>query len=541
MMDLSGKHIPDNRELFTFLSGEQMGIPHGHSDVLMAHEFLQLHECDLAGLCQPRCEGVPHRMQCDGIQAVAVFRGQSEFSDGGLETGGRFLKRHLFAGLLEDGFRWLAPVCLEHPDHIFRHTDEDTLAPFLDDMEAAGVGVHILPAQFENLRGPEAGSQREQSHVVQLRMPLFKVVQQGPGFLSGQETQSFIVGRYHFPCAASGGQGVDAAPHAGGDSAVYGGTHERKDIVHSLSGQCFPLPCSGFGISCGLFGLCISGRRLQELRLEGGKQIGSQFDHGQCVNFVLEMRLVLAIMLADVLSFAFAPCKIGVHQVSDGDLFPFDGGDACNGNLREEFCALFLNQSWTDALAVPADSFPVAFALDVLVTETVDTIRQAGSRITFGGLAVENALEFCFYVFSAGYVVHGNMITANYSNWKMIIHSLSKMYFPESFSNDNIFDLLIILAIILATCEGQRERERLVPRKKDQVPVKKSAFRLNKRAPDQPCLFRRNDYTSSYANGDFVVRSSTSAYPFGGALVSTGMLKPKWQAEAPLASLKAAP
>ena len=36
------------------------------------------------------------------------------------------------------------------------------------------------------------------------------------------------------------------------------------------------------------------------------------------------------------------------------------------------------------------------------------------------------------------------------------------MYFPENFSNDNTFDLLIILAIILATCEGQRERERLV-------------------------------------------------------------------------------
>ncbi|WP_302441274.1 hypothetical protein [Bilophila wadsworthia] len=106
-----------------------------------------------------------------------------------------------------------------------------------------------------------------------------------------------------------------------------------------------------------------------------------------------------------------------------------------------------------------ANSFPVAFTLDVRVTETVDTIRQAGSRITFGGLAVENALELCFYVFSAGYVVHGNMITANYSNWKMIIHSLSKMYFSEKFSNDNSFDLLIILAIILATCEGQRERE----------------------------------------------------------------------------------
>lgn len=66
--------------------------------------------------------------------------------------------------------------------------------------------------------------------------------------------------------------------------------------------------------------------------------------------------------------------------------------------------------------------------------------------------------------------------------------------------------------------ERERERERLVPRKKDQVPVKKSAFRLNKRAPDQPCLFRRNDYTSSYANGDFVVRSSTSAYPLWGRI-----------------------
>ena len=73
MMDLSGKHIPDNRELFAFLAGEQMGIPHGHGDVLMAHELLQFHECDLAGLCQPGCERMPHGMQCDHIQTVAVF------------------------------------------------------------------------------------------------------------------------------------------------------------------------------------------------------------------------------------------------------------------------------------------------------------------------------------------------------------------------------------------------------------------------------------------------------------------------------------
>ena len=50
MMDFSGKHIPDNRELFAFLSGEQMGIPHGHGDVLMTHELLQFHERHLTGL-----------------------------------------------------------------------------------------------------------------------------------------------------------------------------------------------------------------------------------------------------------------------------------------------------------------------------------------------------------------------------------------------------------------------------------------------------------------------------------------------------------
>ena len=145
-------------------------------------------------------------------------------------------------------------------------------------------------------------------------MSLFKVFQKGFGFLSGQETQSFIVGFYHFPSTALGGQQVDSAPHSGGDSTVYGGTHERKDVVHGLPGQSFPFQRLGVGLSCGFFGLCISGMRLQELRLEGGKQIGGQFDHGQCVNFVLEMCLALSIMLTNVLSFAFAPCKVGIHR-----------------------------------------------------------------------------------------------------------------------------------------------------------------------------------------------------------------------------------
>ena len=457
MMDLSGKHIPDNRELFAFLSGEQMGIPHGHGNVLMAHELLQFHERDLAGLCQPGCEGVPHGMQGDGVQAVAVLRGQSEFSDGGLETGGRLGERCLLPWLLEDGFCWLAPVRLEHPDHIFRHTDEDTLASFLDDMEAAGVGVHILPAQFENLRGPEAGSQREQSHVVQLRMPLFKVVQKGLGFLSGQETQSFIIGRYHFPCAASGGQGVDAAPHAGGDSAVYGGTHERKDVVHGLSGQSFPFPRLGVGLSCGFFGLCIPGGRLQELCLETGKQIRGQLDNGQSVNFVLEVGVILTVVLVNVFPFAPAPFKIGIHQVPDGDFIPLNGVDASGFKLGKELCPLLSGRSRTDALAVPADGFPVPLTLVVCVPEAVDFVVLSGARIALGGLAEEDALELGLYVFSFSFATHMSRLEDTTKEGKMLIQNLSKIDFQDKNLNYNILNLIIIYFFLLAICDRERE------------------------------------------------------------------------------------
>ena len=73
MVNASSQYLADDRELLAFLSGEQVGIAHGHSDVLVPHELLQFHERDLAGLRQPRGEGVPHGVQGDGIQAVAVF------------------------------------------------------------------------------------------------------------------------------------------------------------------------------------------------------------------------------------------------------------------------------------------------------------------------------------------------------------------------------------------------------------------------------------------------------------------------------------
>ena len=458
MLNASSQYLADDRELFAFLSGEQVGIPHSHGDILVSHELLQLHECDLAGLCQPGCESMSHGVQGDSVQAIAVFRGQSELSDGGLEAGGRLGERRLLPGLLKDWLRRLAPVCLKHPNHILRYPDEDSFSPFLNNVEAAGIGIHVLSTQLENFRGAKTGSQREQSHVMQLLMPLFKVIQKGLGLLSGQETQPFVVSFDHCPCAASGGQGINAAPHAGGNGAVYGGAYEGKDVVHGLSGQSFPLP-SSCGLSCGLFGFCIPCGCFQELSLEAGEQIRSQLDHGQAMNFVLEMRRVLAIMLINVFPLASAPGKIGINEVPCGHFFALHRIDAGNGNFSKEFCPLFLYQGRTDALAVSADSFPVPFALGVLVAETVNAIRQAGSWITFGGLAIENALELGFDVFSAGYVAHGEIITTNCSNWKMIIHLLSKRHFVKTFSGYNMSDLLIILAAILTTCEGERERD----------------------------------------------------------------------------------
>ena len=58
----------------------------------------------------------------------------------------RVFSNAVFARLLEDGFRRLARIRLEHPDHILRHADEYPLSSLLNDIEAAGIAVHILPA-----------------------------------------------------------------------------------------------------------------------------------------------------------------------------------------------------------------------------------------------------------------------------------------------------------------------------------------------------------------------------------------------------------
>lgn len=87
-MTTSGQHIPYDGQLFIFLAGKEVRVPHGHGDVLVTHELLQFHERDFAGLRQPRRERMPHGVQSHGVQAVAIWRGQIELSDSSLEAGG---------------------------------------------------------------------------------------------------------------------------------------------------------------------------------------------------------------------------------------------------------------------------------------------------------------------------------------------------------------------------------------------------------------------------------------------------------------------
>ena len=211
---------------------------------------------------------------------------------------------------------------------------------------------------------------------MQLRVPLFEVVQKRPGFLSGQETQPFVVGLDHLPCPALGGQRVDSAPHAGGDSTVYGGSHETEDVVHGLPCQSFPRLPFSVELSSAFFRLCIPGGRLQELRLETGKQIRGQLDNRQGMNFAFEMSAILTIVLVNVLPFAPAPFKIGIHQVPDGDFIPLNRIDAGALKLGKKLCALFSGSSRTDALAVPAHSFPVPLRYSYEQVRGYDERRQ---------------------------------------------------------------------------------------------------------------------------------------------------------------------
>ena len=162
------------------------------------------------------------------------------------------------------------------------------------------------------------------------------------------------------------------------------------------------------------------------------------------MNFVLEVGAVLTVVLVNVLPFAPAPFKIGIHQVPDGDFIPLNGVDAGGLKLGKELCPLLPGRSRTDALAVPADSFPVPLTLVVCVPEAVDFVVLSGARIALGRLTEEDALELGLYVFSLSFTIHISRLEDTTKEGKMLIQNLSKIDFQDKNLIDNILNLLII-------------------------------------------------------------------------------------------------
>ena len=57
------------------------------------------------------------------------------------------------------------------------------------------------------------------------------------------------------------------------------------------------------------------------------------------MNFVLEVG-VMTVVPVNVFPFTSAPCKIGIHQVPDGNFIPLNGVDASDIKLGKELCPL---------------------------------------------------------------------------------------------------------------------------------------------------------------------------------------------------------
>ena len=161
------------------------------------------------------------------------------------------------------------------------------------------------------------------------------------------------------------------------------------------------------------------------------------------MNFVLEVGVILAVVLVNVLS-SPAPFKIEIHQVPDGDFIPLNGVDASTLKLGKELCPLLPGRSRTDALAVSADGFPVPLTLVVCVPEAVDFVVLSGARIALGGLTEKDALELGLYVFSFSFATHMSRLEDTTKEGKMLIQNLSKIDFQDKIFDDNILNLLII-------------------------------------------------------------------------------------------------
>lgn len=163
-------------------------------------------------------------------------------------------------------------------------------------------------------------------------------------------------------------------------------------------------------------------------------------------------------MLVNVLPFASAPGKVGVHYLPDGNFVALNGIDAGGIKLGEEFCPLFSGCGRAYAFTVSADGFPVAFAIVVSVPERIDEIGLTCARITLGRFAAENALELSFYVFSASCALHESRIASEIYFCKILIQNLSKMDFRDKHLFDNYLNFIIIYLLILVICDRESIR-----------------------------------------------------------------------------------
>lgn len=401
-------------------------------------------------------------MKCNCIQGIPIIGGQAELLHCRSETAGSLGERRSLLGGLKDGLTRLAAIGFQHGEHVSRNTDKDELSSLLDDVEAAGIVVHILPAQLENLRGAESGLKREQAHIVQLMMPKFQISQQSLCLIAGEEAQTLIIDLCHLPDTTSRGERIAAAPEFCCNGVINGGTHEAEDVIDGLGSQ--QLACFGaglFGVALhGFFGLCVPGGRVQQVRLEAGEQIGIQLCNGQGVDFGLQVGAVLAVVLIDVLALASSPVHIAIYGLTDGHFSLFDGIDARSSEGCQKFCSFISCHLRGTLRTLSPDGLPMAFALGVGVPEGVDAVGLAGTGVALGRTAVKYALELCFYVFSSAYVAHEETVASNSKESNMLIQNLSKTEIQKNIYQANILILFYFLCVTVETCDRERERER---------------------------------------------------------------------------------
>ncbi|WP_302292790.1 hypothetical protein [Bilophila wadsworthia] len=130
---------------------------------------------------------------------------------------------------------------------------------------------------------------------MQLRMPLFKAVQKGLDFLSGQETNLSLLAFTIFQVPPLVDKGLTPLHMPVATARFMAERIKLKMLLDGLPGQHFSRRCFGFRLFGGLFGLCIPSRRFQKLRLEAGKQIRSQIGNRQSVDFGLGVGAILAV------------------------------------------------------------------------------------------------------------------------------------------------------------------------------------------------------------------------------------------------------